>query len=416
MEKGTMRENWKLPDRWAIDIYEAVDRFCAETRIRKDALAHALRIDPSSLALSHLQDPLKSRYIYQRLPYALRRDNLVSVAAALALDTEGWQALKRLVSRILAVNSGYAIDPTTLVAAREEAVDLGWLGVALLDTGRWTVAAPHLEHAWQYLTDAQPDTDGPEFLAGLRIGTQLASWQATRGQTRQSLDVVRRLLGWARRYSGGKREVLEAVSLLYKAAGTTLRHADWHPEYVVEKFQLADRIAREHGLEPLLRAAALRDQAKPIVLWGWMDGQMRRDRHAAALAALAESEQIAWERIAEERAREEWLLTRLTRVECLSAMQQGQEAIRVYDETMQVGWVAEYLNARPASPLAAKAAFAAMATRLALSDLDSVAAAAGAFRSAPENAAFGERLERAETIEQAAMLGDADALRRLMIA
>ncbi len=410
-----MSSDWMAPENWAADVEAAVRAFVTQTGIHKEDLARALGISPSSLSPSHLGTRRWSRNVYQTLPYVLRRDALFSAARDLHLDMDGFQALKALACRVVTLSSGYAVDPERAIERGWEVVEAGMLGVDFFDQGDWPIAVPYLQHSWSFLKGLNPAPGSTGYSAALRVGTQLASWQCYANKAGDALQVTKQLLGLARSYKGDDPQTIRATCLFYKGAGTVLRHSGWHPEYVIEKMQIADRISQEHGLSPLFRIASLRDQAKPHVLWGLKEnGRLRQAHFAAALAALDQSEDLAVGQTADAAAEREWLFTRLTKIECLTAMGRYSEAEQVWEETMSAVEIAAILAGAPRSALAAKLRFAQMAVLLAQGQLDRLAAAADGFTAEFRNQPFDERLQRAVRIARLACARDRDTLHRVI--
>ncbi len=385
-----------------------------ETRLQKQALASALGMNPSSLSLSHLQDATKSKYIYQRLSYVLRRDNLLAIARYLRLSLDGVRALKRLASAVLTSSTGYRIDPESMLERSWEAAEYGMVGCEYFDTGSLEQALPYLQHAWQYFRPLPLETRA-EFEVMLRAGAQILELYANAGQAAEAKHHVRQLVQIARDCRDTDREMGRAVAFAYKAGGTALRHAGGHPEYSIQMAVEAGRILKEHGFADE-RIGPLRNQAKPYVAWGWRDPSRRASCFEAALAKVEHSEALAGGSVPREEVLDEWLLTRFTRVECLAGLERRDETLRLWDETMELDTVraiASSLDRRP--DLYAKWAFAQMAVCFSIREFDRMAALAEAFARAPENEKYGERLQRCESIIRCVTRGDSEGVRQVLI-
>lgn len=410
-----MSESWSVPANWDWDIDKAIEDFTGEAGIRKDMLARAIGLDPASLSISHLQDPKKSRYLYQRLPTALRHDRLAGIAEALALDFTRWMLLKRLASRVLAINSGYQIEPEKLIPQTEEATEIGFAGVHLFDAGNWREAVSLLTPAWTHLSGITPEPDTTTFLAALRVVTQLAGWYSFQGRAQEIVADVQSVSQRLRNYGGRDPEVILSIFLFHKAAGIVLRHAGWHPELVIDRLKVAERIGAERELNPLWCIAPIRDQAKPYVLWGLSDDEDLRKYFAAARDVLDRAEQLAGGSEPYIEGRTEWLHTRLTRIECLVAMGFGDEALRVASDTFQRPWIEDVPATHTDRQLDARLTFIEIAIRIAQRDFDAAARLAREYRKHGAQNLLAGRDQRALDLEKHASAGDASEISRTLV-
>ena len=395
-----MRETWTLPPNWEWNIDKAIEEFVGEAGIRKDPLARALGLDPASLSISHLQDPKKSRYLYQRLPTALRHDRLGGIAEVLALDFRRWMLLKQLASRVLAINSGYQIDPESLIPKMEEATDIGFAGVHLFDDGKWREAVSLLTPAWTHLSGVSSEPDSPSFLASLRVITQLMGWYSFQGRAQEIVGDVQSVTKRLRTYSSSDQEMILAICLFHKAAGIVLRHAGWHPELVIDRLKVAERIGAERELQPLCRIAPIRDQAKPYVLWGLSDEANREDRFASARKVLEKAEGLAGGNEPHIDGRAEWLHTRLTGIECLVAMGAYTEAKRLSSDTFERSWIEDVAASKTDHQLSAKIMFINIALSIANQNSDDAARLAGEYQTTQGQSMLAGRVDRAVSLER----------------
>jgi hypothetical protein len=185
---------------------------------------------------------------------------------------------------------------------------------------------------------------------------------------------------------------------------------------VIEKLAIAEKYAETHGLSQALRIAAWRDRAKPYMRWGFSEGEsINPGRFQEAIAALDQSLAFAGGESPHEEFRREWLFTQTTRVECLAAAGQLEEAQRAWDTAISPSWAQTLLEPSIPTTLTAKVDFARIALDVTGGNLDRAAAAANTFRITPGNIAFTERRRRAERIVMLACNGDQQALKRLLI-
>ncbi len=404
-----------VPYGWEREVDAAIDEFRLQTKVSKKRLGQALGINASSLTLSHLENIAKQKYIFHRLLSCLRADNIYTAAYRLHLDFDGWHALKRLSARILGSAYPYLVDPERPLENASEAYELGMLGVEYWEPGEWDAAVSYLQYAWEYFQAHPSDASDSGLYVRLRVGTHLASWQSTAGEPAATFLTAQETLKWAKAYRGSDRKLVEAICWLYNTAGTAWRHAGKHPEFAIEKHRIADKIIVANGLPRTHRIPMLRNQAKPYAQWALRDEIQRSRCFAEALSIARESEQEAGGDIPLDEVREEWLLSRLTRVECLVAMNQDTQAQRLWDETMDRDWVPAMVSRRADTALTAKWEFARMAVTLAHHDLCALAKHARAFQSDNRNAPFGERLQRAEHFAALAEGGEEDTLRAWII-
>lgn len=405
--------NWRTlsPERTAA-IRRALDRFTSETRVPAKRLAAAMGMDPSDLSPSHLGK--RGMLLF----WSLRREALSQLAVELGLDLAAYRSLQQLSTAVVEVLSGFAVPPETWHGGRAEAIDAGEVGVQLFDRHDWEAASEHLTHAWSVLSAAPPDPEASEYRIAVRAGTQLVHLLTYQGRKREAVRVAHALLKLAGQYRRSERPVLNALALAYRAVGVAAHHQGLDaPASVVRLCRKGHGILVESRLDPLGQVAALRDQAKPYLLWGLgrSGREPQPDRCDDALSVLDQSEALAGGEEPEEPAREEWLLTRLTRVQCLGVMGRADAAQRCWDDLRERTWAASWLG-QTGSPLGSKAALTGLALELAIGDLDSVAVSARSFRENSAYSSYGDRLRRVQQIEEAVGAGNLDAIRHAILA
>ncbi len=410
-----MASGWTVPTGWEREVDTAIDEFLVQTKVSKKRLGEALGINASSLTLSHLENTAKQKYIFHRLLNCLRADNIYTAVYRMHLDVTGWHALKHLSARILGCAFPYLVDPERPLENASEAYELGMLGVEYWEPGEWDAAVSYLQYAWGFFQVHPSDSSDAGLYVRLRVGTHLASWQSTAGEPGATFLTAQETLQAAKGYRGSDPKIVEAICWLYNTAGTAWRHAGKHPEFAIEKHQIADKIILAKSLPRTHRIPMLRNQAKPYAQWALRDEVRQSGWFAEALSVALESEQEAGGDIPSDEVREEWLLSRLTRIECLVAMRQDNSAVRLWDETMNQEWVPAMVSRKADTALTAKWKFAGLSVLLARHDLQCLAAEAHAFQNDKHNAPFGERLQRAGRLATLAEAGDEDGLRSLIV-
>ncbi len=415
----TTSTEWAIPEGWAATVYDSLETFRVAAGRRKHQIASALGVDPASLALSHLADPQRNRYLYQQLPYALRRERFWEIARLLRLDPIGCEALKRLVSEILSACTGYRLSAEALFDRRNDILERGRLGIDQFLTGDWKPGTLHLSQAWEALSLEPPTPDDAGFSTYLQIGSAWLGWQGYAGQSQETLRCAKQLLQRVRDYRGTAPDGWLSVCKLYKACGIALRHAHVHPDYSVDLQRRSYRLAVAHTLSPSIRCAALRDQAKPLMAWGW-DPERGPDPNRASEAIevlMASEREVGEEREPgqDDELRREWLFSRLTQVECLAAWGDADRALRMYEDAMEQAWAETLLAKAESATLSAKRAFAEIAVLAGQRNLDTLCERTSQFARSPVNAGYGERTGRARDLQDAATAGNEMRLRLLLV-
>lgn len=408
-----MKEEWTVPEHWALEVERAIGRFVSESRITKKRLAQALNMDPSCLSLSHLEDPAHNRYLYHRLIYAVRGDQLFDIGRRLCLDFKGFQSLQRLAGQLLEVSTGYRIGAVRVLEGTREASELGITGVENFDREDWETAGPYMQHSWAYFSEQKLLSEGSLAYELLYIGTSLISWHSTNGGSGEAIDIANKLLPLSRIFEPKDAKEMKAKGYFYRALGIAQRHSTWHPDIVIQAFQKAQAIL--HDYPAGIKGANLRDQAKPYTLWGLKEEDKRNEYFDRAKKVLEGAECLFDSNAADSPEQEDWILTRLARIECLAAMGEDQEVLRLWDATMEHPRVQEAASGPEASRLYAKWVFASLAVRFARQDFDSMAAIAYSFAADPRNTRHGERVLRAQNMVSLAEQRDKRELRWLLV-
>ncbi len=222
------------------------------------------------------------------------------------------------------------------------------------------------------------------------------------------------LISAAARYRGDERSIVRSIGGVFRAAAQATRQRPaHHPKEAVRLAARGCQWLTEHGVDTTSQIGTLRDQAKPLLYWGlgWHDGLADARQCDRALHVLDVAEQRAGGARPAEGFEEEWLLTRLTRVEALVALGRGGEACQIWDRSIGEERLDHIIHGRAASPLGLKLAFTEMALCIARQDLTSVLAMANRFCEDPGTKPFADRWLRASALQEIASMGaDSHAL------
>jgi len=434
MNPSTETKDLLRREKWRGQIDTAISEFTQRTRVTRSRLALALGLYDAALYTSHLAGANRGEDYRNKILFALNGKNLLAAAATLDLDDAGYAALREMSAALYRQILHVDVDLSTPRVQKDEAIGLGLAAVDQLDAGRWDVAVPRLERAWQVLAPRAEEATGTALRATLRVGTQLAGWRDTQGERVQMNAMVRLLMATADAYRGANPTTLAAIGNVYKVAAMAERHQGVsHPARVVDKLRHAQTVFQsiqgsDHDKteRDLGQATALRDQALPYLAWGvgWRGRPGEADMPRRAEAGLVQAEALAGggEERDDPRCRIEWFFTRCTHIEvtALALADSGEQqerrrvaAQRLWDEMMDEDWVQHWLDPNVATPISVKRDYARFALLFSGGDLEALAAEADRFCGDGRNQTFGDRVTRAKRIATLASQGDTDAIRQV---
>jgi tetratricopeptide (TPR) repeat protein len=393
-------------------VIDAIDRFCKEAGIEKQDFACAMDLKASELTPGRMRDPGRRDSICRRLVWRLRREALPQVCVNLKLSSTDFKRLENLSASICSL----LIDPTNL-SDQQQAINAGEIGQALFEGLSWEVALAHLETFWIYVSQHPPNLNDKHLPIALHAGGSLASLYLHQARIDDAVTIVKSLQSIAPNYSGADADVLKGLAAFNGNAAMVARHQGlMHPQGIIGRHRKAYELAKTGG-DHLRMITNLRDQAKPCASCAIerQGDTMARRYEEEMLHVLRESELLAGGDQPESGLEDQWLLTRLARIECLTAIERYDEARRTWDDTLKSKWVEQQIDLNRQTPVAAKAAFTKAAVAFCEHDLDKLVAISRGARFHLNHGRYTDRIQRLVQIENYAVSGEEQELLKALV-
>ncbi len=223
---------------------------------------------------------------------------------------------------------------------------------------------------------------------------------------------------------------MRSMAMVYIGAGVTTRLLDpnWmrnavsHSRQAVEVLQNQTRDVQSTNHEVRRQlVAAWRDQAKPLCFTILNDANRSLDRKKNAIefaeVVHALNQAQIWCGGSEplDESTEDWVVTRLIRIECLAAMGETEQAIREEEHLYDQSWATPILSAKPHFPVASKAAMTSLASSYCRGGFPDVISNAERLTASIDPVQYAKRRNRIITITEAALTGDHVGLRCLFV-
>lgn len=401
---------------WAWEIADAADALAKSLQRNKGHIEQVLGLTVGALSAERLRGP-KGKGAASRVAYRLAHGGTLRLAIDLGVGEKAVGPILAFRDTVMELVFGDRTRSGLKQLSPEEAVERGWAGVELFACGAWDASVSFLKPAWHSFYKHLRSLDEGQRFAMLRVGTELSGWLLYQGEAPQADAMARVLWEVGRSLRSDTPDVLRGVALMLNGTAMARRAVRDQPYRIVAQDRDAARRLQSVGdIAGYVRAT--RDQAKPLLAWGlgWQGGSQFPGRVREAEDTLLVAERAAGGSAPPDPLREEWLFTRMTRVEVLSVIGRPEDAKRVWDDTMGRGWVAGRLGAPNDKPLTSKARVSEMVLLAGAGEYDALAEKAGTFIRDPANAPYVDRLHTVASLRDAAVAGDAEKIRDVILA